>query len=493
MPPTPQQIELVRKYEPILYFHTDERFFPVDPKRYVEECALWRTRKPTRTKDDWGEEPPGVFPKSAMRASKTLAAMNSPSELLGDEWLGNLLPAEPNREDRFLALANWEDSTTVSESTENRHSDLAEIARQYQPTVSTGLALSRFWYYTEILDRAALAILIRLTPPERRSNLDLQQVLDHLDNPRLVLYHLFYPAHEEPLEGCQGFGDGSQFASYAGEWACVAVLEENGTPTRIGITQRNVGTLVDTDEERRIGMRVQPWGDTQHVEGRPDHAKVFVALGTHSNYLTTGTNGEHGVAPFTSDTFDLSRDSCGTIEAVDDAVSGVVDPGPGGPSAGAPVILMKILGPGLITGFLAFIGALFVLPEVLVAAFGAKFASDVAPERAPVDRTPSEGRFGHLIHPQGLSVPEDVASSVPWRTFAAAAPGGEFPTADGRRYPFIVDRATQVWWRSRPGSRGYDGRWGLATDHDPKGRRSGMRLPHFWLMFMTALARERQP
>src|SRR5439155_1098780 len=82
----------VRRFEPILYFHQAERFFPVDPKPYIEASALWRTRRPTRTKDDWGEEPPGVFPKKPLVPNGGLPAANtSPDELDTRRRLGDLL------------------------------------------------------------------------------------------------------------------------------------------------------------------------------------------------------------------------------------------------------------------------------------------------------------------------------------------------------------------------------------------------------------------
>ena len=60
-PPTPEQ--LIRDYEPVLFFHggddtvPEERFFPSDAKRYLERCALWKASTPFLTLGDWGNNP----------------------------------------------------------------------------------------------------------------------------------------------------------------------------------------------------------------------------------------------------------------------------------------------------------------------------------------------------------------------------------------------------------------------------------------------------
>ena len=53
---------LVQRFEPLLHFHKDERFFPSDAKRYMEHSELWSAvgdlaanRGVQRTlKDNWG-------------------------------------------------------------------------------------------------------------------------------------------------------------------------------------------------------------------------------------------------------------------------------------------------------------------------------------------------------------------------------------------------------------------------------------------------------
>jgi hypothetical protein len=60
MAPTPDQIQLIRDYEPALFFLGTpggagaERFFPSDAKRYLEHASLWRAKTPFATRADWG-------------------------------------------------------------------------------------------------------------------------------------------------------------------------------------------------------------------------------------------------------------------------------------------------------------------------------------------------------------------------------------------------------------------------------------------------------
>ena len=44
-------LELAKRFEPILYFHAAEKFFPSNAKRYIEMCALWRAQSQFDVKD----------------------------------------------------------------------------------------------------------------------------------------------------------------------------------------------------------------------------------------------------------------------------------------------------------------------------------------------------------------------------------------------------------------------------------------------------------
>jgi len=55
--------DLIRAFEPILYFAQGERFFPSDCKRYLERCALWNAVLPFDDHNSWHKSGPGSFPK----------------------------------------------------------------------------------------------------------------------------------------------------------------------------------------------------------------------------------------------------------------------------------------------------------------------------------------------------------------------------------------------------------------------------------------------
>lgn len=59
-----QQIDLIRTYAPIVFFHRDERFFPIKPQTYIGRSALWTGDK-TGRKEGWGDGPPG-FPRKPL-------------------------------------------------------------------------------------------------------------------------------------------------------------------------------------------------------------------------------------------------------------------------------------------------------------------------------------------------------------------------------------------------------------------------------------------
>ena len=78
---------LARQFEPVLFFSANERFFPADAKRYVEQCALWRAQVPFDAKDPWGGKG-GPFPRapiidygkiSRLRASRARPWIPRPS------------------------------------------------------------------------------------------------------------------------------------------------------------------------------------------------------------------------------------------------------------------------------------------------------------------------------------------------------------------------------------------------------------------------------
>src|SRR4029453_6407457 len=51
-----EKAKLIAMYEPIMYFHPDEMFAPVDPRQFMRASAMWCSQ-PTapRVKENWGD------------------------------------------------------------------------------------------------------------------------------------------------------------------------------------------------------------------------------------------------------------------------------------------------------------------------------------------------------------------------------------------------------------------------------------------------------
>src|ERR1700733_10925652 len=159
---------------------------------------------------------------------------------------------------------------------------------------------SQFWYHAEFFDTPRLqnlfTELVRSGSAFNFNNLfgSAPGNPPVLTDPALICYYLFYPAHEESLSGCE-YAPGQivdtarDFASFAGEWTCIALLLDrpNATspyvPKWAGLTNRNVGKTSVKGEEVRSTMRLLPWGamDLYQVT----HPRFFVGRGSHGLYL----------------------------------------------------------------------------------------------------------------------------------------------------------------------------------------------------------------
>jgi hypothetical protein len=497
--PTPDQILLIKRFEPILYCAPGERFFPSDAKRYVERCSLWRADDPTgqfATAPTWGAAP--AIPEANIVATQSEAGVD-------DVYLGmqnpngsgfEYLSSSPGHES-FLSLFDWRPTDTGLPNP-TRYANIEAIATEY----SLGaLNNSQFRYHAEFFDTDRLTGLFGgVVASGGHDFADLlkphETVLPVLRNPSLICYYLFFPAHEEGLPDCDN-PDAQHFGDYAGDWACVAVLLDQATPTTdpelskpmfIGLTNRNIGLVKQPDgSEVRVGMRIKPWASVETPDS-PDHASLSVAKGTHAIYLRGDAQGD--VAPFTAD--DLARSSCGVAEQIRAGLS-FLDGGPGPPFGKAGLLVAKTLAGaalgtklfpwsgGIAAGLGALAGAIWGVAEA--AENGEPIASSPGAPAAPspvVDTLASAGDAGKVIHPADL-LPAGVAAAnaVPWPSAAV--------TMNGRSYDIYVDRGATVLWPDDPQNAGYGGRWGPRVENDAFLRRSGMLFPNFWRMFFDAL------
>jgi hypothetical protein len=501
---------LANAFEPILLFHKDERFVPIDPKWYLERCALWKTIRPFDDKTKWVQPP--VIPKGL------IASSNGAAETAGGKtWIGTsgqdfgIGPSPVGQhpspdEEHFLEFVGWEPVSVppVSATTNNRHPAL-DPGEYLAP-----LQGSQPWYYVEYLDNKDL-LGYTDNPNIAAGGLNLYTTVANnpaLKAPRMLLYHFLYPLHQETLEGCEDAGEGRVFGSYAGEWACLPLLIDSaGKPLFIGLTSRNTSSPI-LAPDHKLGMTVFNWSDADHVIDATGgiHPKIYVSLDTHGEYLKPGTA---TVAPFWPGGVDPARNSCGQVEGLDEAIAGdITIPGsPGTPESGANVAILLakvvagwgvavfggILG-GPISGIVA--GVQWAGAEGAIGSFGTAGTPDAlaTPRPNPTDETGGPD-FGRILRPKGLDFPEAhrALSVDDWnvRTYNAPAP-------DRRAYTFIVNRANQVWWAPRPAPRpgkpdlpnpdGFSGRWGPRVTNDPNSRRAGMKCPDFALMFLEALA-----
>jgi len=475
-----------KQFEPILFFHPSEQFFPIDPKWYLERSSLWRAASPYADKNSWGEPPLKTFPRVPAVYRNNLAALQS--EAAGKTWIGEpsldlgvakaVEGQHPPGDEHFLDFGGWEPpivaGSEVTSMSMNRYAAL-------DPSEYAGpLTGSRPWYYVEYLNNADLIAFTKNRTPNGHNLFGV--VTNKIPLSQALVYHFFYPVHQEALEGCEKTGEATKFASFSGEWGSMAILLNSANrPAFIGLTSRNVGdpSIVE-EEELRVGMSIFPWSKVQTVTtSSGDHPKLYVSNGTHGYYYSPGS---HPVIGFTPG-YDSSRRSCGLVETLDDAISSEYSLNTSVPPDNSPsevVIILKVVS--------------LILIWWAVIEVNSDQGQDVivdtwATPTQPTDQTaadpPGGPGFGKIIRPAGLSFPEAsrVAPDmlVDWKV-------NPYTAADGRAYDLAIDRNVQVWWNPRTETVGYCGRWGPRVEHDPFGRRCGMKCPDFLTMFLEGIA-----
>ena len=97
------------------------------------------------------------------------------------------------------------------------------------------------------------------------------------------------------------------------------------------------------------------------------------------------------------------------------------------------------------------------------------------------DEAPATAGAGKTVRPAGLALTDGGSDVLDW----ASQQGLQL---QDRRYDFIVDRATQLWWPGDETPTGFRGRWGQHVTSDFLPRRSGPKFPSYCTMFLLALA-----
>ena len=472
---------LVERFQPVLFFHPSERFFPSDAKRYVEHAALWTAQTPEDDRAGWGGKPGDPFPRKPTVPARGLAALpNEPGDFRFDDKLG------AGNDHRFLELGGWKDPSAsheagVTASSTNRYSDRSAIEALYNGVLEP----SRFWYHAEVIHDKQLGEIA-----SRASGVDLSPLVRKLQNPTLLCYYFFFPAHDQTVESdrCRGL-ESREVSSHAGDWQCLAILGEGDgaafTPKFLGRTGSRPGSGTQFppyqfDDDKNTVLVVSAWSnsDPQVTEGHP---RLYVAAGTHSLYTTPGTQ--------TVDPYPSGREPqyCGTLDSPSPA--GPDDSGDGDYQVEAVKDMAVLLAKMIAGGAFGFFGATAALVSCVVEIghYKAPFEPfGVEPNTnspADPDQPPAGPGLGKTVKPTTLNVPDAGADVVDWRSKPR-----EPATLDGRTYDCIVDRKTQPWWPNPDTKSGFNGRWGQHVAADSLSRRAGPRFPNYPLMFLLALA-----
>jgi hypothetical protein len=424
-------------------------------------------------------------------------------------------------EERFLDLSGWIGGTAVNALSSNWYTNLDAIFAAYQGGMQA-LADSRFWYHAEVFDQVRLRKLL-----DTRPAIELEK-FTKLTDPALVCYYLFFPGHEEPLEGCPDSDLAKRWASCAGAWGCVAVLlqgdgnQANYKPNMIGLTTRNTGMVQFLGQELRVGMRVFDWNlatKVTHDRGpgkeQGEHARVFVSRGVHGLMI------DQTIPPALTvySPSDYSGKSCGAYETV--AGETAAEKAKGDirseqeklalikvVAAGAGGFRSAFLGPagGLGTGLVGAVASAFsIFPEIMnefrggmAKISGLQNADPLAPAPAQFDHPPSTAEIGVVIHPVGVDPPNvPLTARQVWPRFTPADPSDDrtlILNEGGRKYSLWVaahsdnEDGRPVWLPSEtPTTPSFKGRWGNRVVSDPFNRRVGMKFPEFWTMFFESL------
>jgi hypothetical protein len=483
MAPTPDQIQLIRDYEPALFFLGTpggagaERFFPSDAKRYLEHASLWRAKTPFATRADWGTP--------VVDAGKLGARAGEADVFLGERDASGvpLYLTTPPDQECFFDVSGWKSG--------DQYADLDTLAARYAS--EPDLMESQFWYHGEFFDADRLHLLFNNAVDPGGSVNNFNALFPSvLTDPALICYYLFYPGHEESLGGCldntgQPYDTARDYASFAGEWSCIAVLLDRTDPSAayepkwVGLTNRNIGEIKFGGEEVRVGMRILPWSAMQTFDGQ--HSRFVVAKGSHALYLPGETPAP--VQPLTSP--DLGSAFCGRATPI------TAPPYTKAPSPlSGPIIFAKLIAGSAAGGMLGPLGGAIGATAGLIWGIAEAANSDFLgpppyddPSIGPTVDTVSPG--GLVVHPVGKRPAEvDPSRAVEWRT-------QDNLILNGRQYDSTVDRGAQVLWGDDPAGQGYTGRWGADVGGDTQSRRAGMKFPKFWQLFFETLVRNDAP
>lgn len=491
--------ELIRRFEPVLFFHPDERFLPSDAKRYVEKSEIWTVDGAQGDdKTNWGGSGPGRFPRHPK--------FNPPISALAGEP-GTPVDGAPGvgEVDSFLSLAGWNGGTAVTADSPNVYANLDGLADRYGKQIGDGLdgplADSRFWYHAEIFDLRRLRPLIDAKADPKLTEAMLALPSDSA----LLCYYFFFPGSDGGLEGCDG-DTARLFDNFAGQWTCIAVLLEGTTPPGVGqrtayepkwlaMTSRapDIVTTPRT-EAKHFGMVARNWSAVPNIKrdrgagnAQGEHPLVFVARQTHGFYLSPGPQATQPPAGN-----DIARNSCGQFETFEALEAAFADAD--AQAAGHAAQQKKN---SLFKWFLIFGGPIGFFIGLGYSGGFSGLADLGGPSSEPTDsppqfdHPPDAGNFGFVVHPEGIALPPfQVGTAVNWPRFGVET---QMTTSiNARQYSLMLGSdldpfGRPPWLPSDDHKSGFGGRWGNRVVQDPQARRAGMEFMEFWELFLLAL------
>ncbi len=470
-----------RRFEPILFLHGQEKFVPVNAERFVQQAAMWRATAPADDNNNW---------------TNLIAAGQISTEPTASGFLGT----SDNGRDCFLELGGWKDKSEAAEpdvtaTSSNVYANRAEIESAYQ-----GLdPLMTPWYHTELIDIDGMKALARQGSALPDWDALIERIGRNLPSPKLLNYYLFFPTHVQTVgTGTCGNIEAQEISCHAGDWQCISLLLTGDgtdnpaayTPTHIGLTGLRPEEVHVADGEFRYRayafdddkvtvMKVVEWQPDSNSPATIDsHPQVYVALGTHSLYVSP--NDQEKLTPYD---FTEWPDQCGkrdTPAPIPPGTGDDADTNPPNSLEDTLLLLAKLIGGAALGGFLGFEGGLYAATEedVMPYLFGSPIDTSVNPVDSPSPDATSPINNAVTIRPELVSVPNEGQ-----RQFWKSAQGH---MQDDHQYDFIVDRDTQRWWPHADNEHGYFGRWGQQVAEDPLGRRSGPHFPNYIRMFLEA-------
>ncbi|MBZ0296459.1 MAG: hypothetical protein K8L99_28110 [Anaerolineae bacterium] len=490
--------QLIEAYEPILYFHPEEKFVPVRPEAYLQSAALWHSQPPSHNKTDWGNGGPG-FPRTPI-IPKGGISVNPADDLEGsgdpdgdgvNEWyLGHeedgTFPYLISNDERelWLDLAAWADTDAVDDASLNQE---CNIERAQAMMGEEPLNSGKDWYYAEVQELNGIEDLLASL---RKDGVDLGQLIrEQFGEAWFIWYYFLYPIHEENFRRCEEVVGAGNHGNYEGDWSAVGIIvrkpltlpwEPGGTfpsPEWIGYSVRLRGVIENFLPTIRQGMLVRPWSDVRKL-GR--HAKIYVAEGSHNNYSIPGDKNPPAVA---LGGIPIGDATCETTEEVDSAVrdklaelEDTLD------TVRDVVVTLAKVGVGFAIGgpLGAIVGGIAGLIEAASSGGGGSSepVDDAVETEMERDHAATEGSYGLVLKPAdpAFSI-DDAADATEVRPWA-----GDIQNR-------IVNRETQVWWPPTSGNDpGYKGRWGVMVQEDTFDRRSGQEFPDFRRAFLLDLA-----